>query len=149
MGCPSPRVPAIAAYLNFSAAGATAQVEILVKISFLSAAPGSVCTWSEDTVNSIPAKKGTIYVTAYSQGGGTASGVPVNASCDSGVHIDPASGTTNASGFATFSVFADDGVVGVCTFTATDARSDTVAVGGSGASSSGGFSPSVNCPVRN
>ncbi|MGA7297722.1 MAG: hypothetical protein WBW92_09455 [Rhodanobacteraceae bacterium] len=135
--------------LNFSAAGATAQVEILVKISFLSAAPGSVCTWSEDTVNSIPAKKGTIYVTAYSQGGGTASGVPVNASCDSGVHIDPASGTTNASGFATFSVFADDGVVGVCTFTATDARSDTVAVGGSGASSSGGFSPSVNCPVRN
>jgi hypothetical protein len=118
--------------LTFSGAGATASVDILVQVGFLSASPANVCA-------STPAN---ITITSYSSGQSPTPlpDVAVTAACDAGITITPTSATTGSNGSAVFEVVAEDDVDAQCVFSAAGARSVTVGVAGSG----GSISPA--CP---
>jgi hypothetical protein len=120
--------------LSFSSAGATADVEILVQVSFLSASKASVCAAAPDGAD--------VNVTAYSDSSNAIGGVAIGASCTNGATVDPGSSTTSTSGSATFHLVGPDAGDGTCTFTASGARSTQVFVRGTG----DGLSPPCSAP---
>lgn len=124
--------------LRFQSAGATASVDLLVQVGFLSASSTRCGSDGDpDATPPEPPSPATITVTAYSTAGSVLPGVPISASCDSGITITPASATTSGTGQATFKAVAPDATLGTCTFTTTSGRSVTATVQGSG----GSFSP--------
>ncbi|HET8897439.1 MAG TPA: hypothetical protein VFN09_01465 [Rhodanobacteraceae bacterium] len=137
-GLPAAATGSNSGSIVFSSAGATATVDLLVQVGFLSAS-GQLCgTDGDDTATPpVPPKPASIVITAYSTVGGKLSGVPISVSCDGGVSITPTSATTNAAGQALFRATAADATQGTCTFSTDGGRSVTVTVQGSG----GGFSP--------
>ena len=126
--------------LIFNSAGATASVDILVQVGFLSANAQRCSADGDDSATPpVPPSPAKIVITAYSTTGSLLAGVPVSASCDS-VDITPGSATTGPNGQATFNAIAPDNTTGTCTFSTAGGRSVSVIVQGSG----GGFSPP--CP---
>jgi len=104
----------------FSVGGATAPVDIIVQLAFISnGGVGSVCT------SDGPASRATIR--AYTTDGSPAAGVAINAAC-SGVTATPASAVTGANGSATFTLTGTPGASGTCTFSAEGVAPITVSV---------------------
>lgn len=134
--------------LTFNSAGATAAVDILVDVAFLSGS-GELCGTDGDPGDpgtvpptpATPANPAQIVITAYSNAGVPVSGVNITATCDGGVTITPGSAITNGAGRANFQAIAPDAAQGTCTFTSDNGRSVSVGVQGSG----GSFSPT--CPI--
>jgi hypothetical protein len=118
--------------LNFSGAGATASVDILVQVGFLSASPSSVCA----------ANPANITITSYSSGQNPTPlpDVAITAACGTGITINPTSATTGGTGSTVFEVVASPNVSAQCVFSAEGARSVSVTVAGSG----GPISPPCN-----
>lgn len=139
--------------LVFTSAGATASVDFLVQVGFLSAS-GQLCGTDGTPADpgdptavppipptaAVPASPALIVVTAYDTNGKPMTGAKIDATCDSGITITPASGTTNTVGQVSFRAVAPDDVQGTCSFTADTGRGATARVQGSG----GSFSPA--CP---
>ncbi|HEU4663750.1 MAG TPA: hypothetical protein VFS55_06950, partial [Dokdonella sp.] len=96
--------------ITFSVGGATADVDIVVQLAFISnGGVGRVCT------NSTPGARATIK--AFTTTGDPAVGVQIAASC-SGLTVDPATATTGANGSAVFNITGTPDSSGTCTFTA-------------------------------
>ena len=121
--------------LTFFAGGASSSVDIVVQLAFLSAAPPQVCATA--------APGSLVTVTAYTSGGGAASGVALSASCSgTGITVDPASATTGSSGSAPFHIIGDSASTGQCVFSAGDGGSQSVTVDvGPGSVSPSGCGP--------
>jgi hypothetical protein len=106
--------------ITFSVGDATADVDIVVQLSFLSTGGiGRVCT------NSAPAS--VVTVRAFTTDGSPAAGVGISAACTGGT-VTPASGITGANGAATFSVTGTADTTATCTFTAEGVAPLTVSV---------------------
>jgi len=104
----------------FSVGDATATVDIVVQLAFLSV--GSIAEGCGST---------QVIVRAYADDQSAAAGVAIAASCDDGLTAAPPTGTTGANGSAAFSITgADDGndASGTCSFTAGDVAPLMVAV---------------------
>jgi hypothetical protein len=110
--------------LTFNAGGATASIDIVVQLAFISASPTRVCASN--------APGSLVYITAYAAGGGVASGVGIDGSCQgdgaSSITLTPGSSTTGPDGTALFHVSSDDppNTTGQCTFTATGSSQSVV-----------------------
>jgi hypothetical protein len=115
----------------FTGAGATSDpVTFVVAIAALQANPNAI------PVNCQGDYTATVAIRALSAAGSPLAGATINAVCSgTGLAVDPASSTTNASGTATFSVtatdFADPPQIGDCTFSSDGGQSVTVRVFGS------------------
>ncbi len=104
----------------FSVGDATASVDLVVQLAFLSnAGVGAICS------NGTPQASATIR--AYTTDGSLAAGVAIAASC-TGVTADPATATTGANGSATFSITGAADASGSCTFTAGNVAPLTISV---------------------
>jgi hypothetical protein len=118
----------------FTGAGATSDpVTFVVSIASLQANPNAIPVNCQGTYTA------TVAVRALSAGGTPLAGATINAVCSgTGLAVTPASGTTNASGTATFSItatdFADPPLTGDCTFSSADGQSVSVRVFGSATS---------------
>jgi hypothetical protein len=124
----------VAGKVLFAAGDATAHVDIVVQLAFLSAAPTQVCAPATGAGASIS-------VTAYSTSGDPVAGVVIGATCSPATIVaTPSSATTGSNGSAVFHVVAPATVSGTCTFATTGTAARTVSVLVGGASSSG-FSP--------
>jgi hypothetical protein len=109
----------IAGSIDFSAAGQTATVNIVVQLAFLSASPTVVCPGSN------------VSITALTTDGSPAANVPITATCTTGFTPNPASSVTGPNGSAVFQIGAPDATAnGTCTFSTGDGGlSVTVTVG--------------------
>jgi hypothetical protein len=96
--------------ITFSAAGATAEVDLIVQLGFLSnGGLGRICN------NATPTLRATIK--AFTTTGDPAGGVQIAATC-SGVTVNPGTATTSANGTAVFDISGTADASGTCTFTA-------------------------------
>jgi len=116
----------------FSVGDATATVDIVVQLAFLSGV-GVVNTCGGTTSEAI------ISVRAVTTDGSPGSGVAVAASC-SGATVSPATATTDATGIAKFSISGTADTTATCTFTAGDVAPLTISV----RLAEDDFSPSCN-----
>jgi len=108
----------VAGTVTFGVGDATASVDIVVQLAFLSAAPTVLCPGS------------TVAVTAFTTTGDPAPGVDISATCTSGFTPNPASATTGSNGVALFQIQGDAATAnGQCTFSAGDNLSVAVTVG--------------------
>lgn len=119
-GMPISTTDAASGQVVFSVGDASASVDIVVQLAFLS--NGGVGGFCSDHA---PAATATIR--AYTTDGSPAVGATIDASC-SGVSVDPASAQTGANGSASFTLTGDPGATGSCTFTAGDVAPLTVSV---------------------
>ncbi len=111
--------------LNFTGAGASASVSIVVGAGFLSVSPPQLCA----TV----ANPRGVTVTSYSADGAPIGGVEISASCSAQASANPTTATTASNGSAVFEVQAEDDTVGTCTFSASGYNSITVNITGANA----------------
>lgn len=119
-GMPVSTADSASGQVVFSVGGASASVDIVVQLAFLSnGGVGGICA------SGTPQASATIR--AYTTDGSPAVGATISASC-SGVSVDPASAQTGANGAATFKLTGDAGATGTCTFTAGDVAPLTVSV---------------------
>ena len=96
--------------ITFSVGGATAEVDIVVQLAFISnGGIGGVCA------GGTPSARATIR--AFTTDGSPAVGVAIAASCD-GLTVSPSSATTGTNGAATFTITGAPDATGTCTFTA-------------------------------
>jgi hypothetical protein len=123
----------VAGTLVFAVGGATASVDIIVELGFLSASPAQV--------SMCPGQSVGISVVAHTSSGDPAAGIPISAACTGdGLSISPDSAVTGGNGSAGFALTAGedaDGASGSCTFSTSDntrSVSVSVQVGGSGLS---------------
>lgn len=114
----------VAGSITFSVGGATAEVDIVVQLAFLSASPQAICPG------------GNVSITAITSSGQPAPNVPIAATCSDGLTPAPASALTGQNGSAVFQINgAEDAPPGTCTFSAGDGSiSVVVQVGGEGPS---------------
>jgi hypothetical protein len=113
----------VAGSITFSVGDATAEVDIVVQLAFLSAAPQAVCPG------------GHVSISAITSGGQPAPNVPISATCSEGLTPTPATALTGQNGAAVFQIDGEDAAAGTCTFSAGDGSiSVTVQVGGEGPS---------------
>jgi len=104
----------------FNVGDATASVDIVVQLAFLSNG-GSAQYCGGTTPQTVVAVK------AFTTDGSPAAGVSIAAACD-GLTANPATGTTDSKGTATFSITGAPNATGTCTFTAGDVAPLSVAV---------------------
>ncbi|MGN6520538.1 MAG: hypothetical protein ACTHK2_14035 [Dokdonella sp.] len=96
--------------ITFGVGGATAEVDIIVQLGFLSnAGLGRICT------NATPTVRATIK--AFTTTGDPAGGVQITAACN-GVTANPSTATTSGNGSAVFDISGTPGASGTCTFSA-------------------------------
>ncbi|WP_395684092.1 hypothetical protein [Dokdonella sp.] len=96
--------------ITFSVGGATAQVDIIVQLAFLSnGGVGRICTNSAPTA--------VVTVKAFTTTGAPAAGVSITAVCSGGT-ATPGTSVTGQNGSATFNVTGTPDSTTTCTFTA-------------------------------
>lgn len=94
----------------FSVGGATAEVDIVVQLAFISnGGIGGVCN------GGTPSARATIR--AFTTDGSPAVGVVIEADCG-GLTVTPSSATTGTNGAASFTITGEPDETGTCTFTA-------------------------------
>ena len=121
--------------ITFSVGGATAEVDIVVQLAFISnGGIGGVCT------SDGPSARATIR--AFTTDGSPAVGVVIAADCG-GLNVSPASATTGTNGSATFTITGEPDATGTCTFTAEGVAPITATVQIPGAED---FSPPCGSP---
>jgi len=129
-GMPVSTAAAASGTITFTAGGATADVEIVVQLAFLSSGGvGRVCT------NSTPSS--VVTVKAFTTTGTPAAGVAIAATCSGGT-ANPANATTGANGAASFTITGTADTTATCTFTAEGVAPLSVSVAIPGADD---FSP--------
>lgn len=119
-GLPVSTTDSASGQVVFSVGGASASIDIVVQLAFLSnAGVSAIC------VNGAPQASATIR--AYTTDGSPAVGATISAACN-GVSVDPASAQTGANGAASFKLTGEPGAAGTCTFTAGDVAPLNVSV---------------------
>ena len=122
-GIPASTGGSAAGSITFGVGGATATVDIVVELAFISyVGPAQVC---------LAATGRSVSIKAFTTTGAAAPGVAITAACAAPITATPAVSTTGASGSATFTIntTVPDGT-GVCTFTAEGVTPIMVTFGG-------------------
>lgn len=110
-GVPATAADGTSGQITFSVGGATAEVDIVVQLSFLSAG-GEYRRCAAGNVPTVD-----VAVRAFATDGSAAAGVAIAATCTGGT-VTPASATTDANGTAEFSITGPADTTASCTFSA-------------------------------